>query len=467
MSTDVSAVRSPLGPFAVLFQMRSGEPAPAARNRFLMDALEQEKREGQRIATISRTVALGVIALLLPYLNPNIGVLYYEAFLIGFVVLGWAQFRVARVGRSGLELALILADLALLTFICVVPSPFNQEIVPTAYLYRFGNFIYFFVLLAVGTLAYSWRTVWSMGTWVVVLWSLGLVYVVWFGRELPELSVAFGNAFAGHPIIASELDPNSAMVPLRIQEMVVFLIVAGVLALKGWRSNQLLVKQADLAAERSNLSRYFSPNMVDLLASEDHDVGAVRTQDIAVLFADIVGFTKLAETSPPRKVMELLRQYHSVIENAIFENQGTLDKYLGDGVMATFGTPETGPDDALNALKAARQIVSEVDKFSRECAERGDPEFKVSVGVHFGPAILGDIGPSRRLEFAVLGDTVNVASRLESATRKLNCRIVSSNDLFEKIGDAGAGAKTLLDGFQPMKQIVLRGRTIPIDVWAY
>jgi adenylate cyclase len=140
---------------------------------------------------------------------------------------------------------------------------------------------------------------------------------------------------------------------------------------------------------------------------------------------------------------------------------------MGDGVMATFGTPEAGPDDAINALKAARQIVSDVDRFSRECAERGDPQFRVSVGVHFGPAILGDIGPARRLEFAVLGDTVNVASRLENATRQLNCRIVSSNDLIERIDGSRNGSPALLDGFQPVREVALRGRTVPIDVWTF
>ena len=467
MSTEAAAAPWPLAPFALLRQMRlrRQEAEGTGANQYLMDALEQEKHEGQRIATIARTIALGVIAVLLPYVNPNIGVLYYEAFLIIFIALGWAQFRVARVGRSGLELALIFADLALLTFICIVPSPYSPEILPTAYMYRFGNFIYFFVLLAVGTLAYSWRTVATIGLWVALLWLLGLIFVILFGRELPNLSDTVARALAGHPLFATELDPNGVRVPLRIQETVVFLIVSRVLALKGWRSNLLLIRQADIAAERANLSRYFSPNIVDALASRDHDIGAVRTQEVAVLFADIVGFTELAERIPPQKVMELLRRYHSVIGNAVFQNGGTLDKYLGDGVMATFGTPNVGPSDAANALKAARQIVADVDQCSRDGSERGDLEFRVSVGIHFGPVILGDIGPSRRLEFAVVGDTVNVASRLETATRELKCRIVSSNDLFEKIDRTGSFDPTLLAGFEPRHAVSLRGRKAPIDVW--
>jgi adenylate cyclase len=260
------------------------------------------------------------------------------------------------------------------------------------------------------------------------------------------------------------LDPNAAQVPLRVQEIIVFVLVAGTLGLRGWRSNQLLLKQADIAAERANLSRYFSPNMVNLLASGEQDAGAVRSQDIAVLFVDIVGFTSLAESGTPGEVMQLLRRYHGLIEEAIFENNGTLDKYLGDGVMATFGTPQPGPEDAANALAAACQIIGGMERFNRESAERGAPALKVSAGLHFGPAIIGNIGPSRRLEFAVVGDTVNVASRLEAASRELGCSIVASDALMQR-AERSAGAGRNLPHFLRRNAIALRGRNARMDVW--
>src|SRR5262249_47280853 len=146
-------------------------------------------------------------------------------------------------------------------------------------------------------------------------------------------------------------------------------------------------------AERANLSRYFSPNMVELLASGQQDPGAVRSQDIAVLFVDIVGFTAIAESGTPEAVMELLRRYHALIAEAVFENDGTLDKYLGDGVMATFGTPRPGPGDAANALAAACRIIAGIERFNRESTDHGAPTLKVSAGIHFGSAIIGNIGP--------------------------------------------------------------------------
>jgi adenylate cyclase len=453
--------------FGLMRSLRRRTDEGSPTNQFVLQAVEEEKREGQRIATIARTVALGVIALLLPYLNSTVGVLYYEAFMVAFVAIGWAQLRFARVGRSGTELALIFLDLALLTFICVVPSPFVADGIPTAFEYRWGTFIYFFVVLAVGTLAYSWRTVLSMGTWVAALWLVALGGVLLLGQQNPLLGDAAAAAFANYPDVFAKLDPNSAQIPLRVQEIVVFVIVAGILALKGWRSNQLLMKQAQISAERANLSRYFSPNIVDVLASDDHDVGAVRNQDVAVVFVDIVGFTEISERSAAHQVMDLLRRYLSLVEEAIFENGGTLDKYIGDGVMATFGTPEVRPDDAVNALKAARQIVDRMEGFNRDSASYGAPTLRVSLGLHFGPVIIGDVGPARRLEFAVVGDTVNVASRLESASRELSCSIVASNELIERARRGNSTDPSLLSGFKPALSVSLRGRRAPIDIWTY
>ncbi|MEM7300853.1 MAG: adenylate/guanylate cyclase domain-containing protein [Pseudomonadota bacterium] len=444
---------------------REQEELRASENKYLASALEVEKLEGHRMAVVARTVALGIIGVLLPFLNPNWNVLYYEALLILFVAVGWAQLRFARVGMSRIELVLIYCDLALMTIICTVPNPFLSEEIPTAFTYRFDTFIYFFLFLALGTLAYSWRTVIAMGMWVMILWMIGVTGVSFLGTEFPNLTGKVAEAVGYHEIMADVLDPNSPLVSNRVQEIVVFMLVAVILAIKGRRSNALLMKQADVAMERANLSRYFPSNMVDVLASSDHDAGAVRSQDVAVLFVDIVGFTQIAETHPPESVMALLRRYHATIEKAIFENNGTLDKYLGDGVMATFGTPEPGPHDALNAMNAARQILRDMEDLRVHAKERDEPELKVSTGIHYGSVILGDIGPTRRLEFAVVGDTVNVASRLEAETRSLGCDCVVSDAVISRIQNSEDFKPDWLEGFEPRQDVHLKGRQSAIDVW--
>jgi len=137
-------------------------------------ALEADKREGLLLAVKARWVALAVIAPFLVYLNPNWSVLYYEAMLAAFALIGWLQIKVGRFGKSRMELLLIYCDLALMTLIMVVQNPFMQHVLPVAIQYTFGGFIYFFIFLTGATMAYSWRTIAAYGVWTGILWAGGL-----------------------------------------------------------------------------------------------------------------------------------------------------------------------------------------------------------------------------------------------------------------------------------------------------
>lgn len=428
-----------------------------AADPVLRAAVAAETRVGRRIAAYGREVAVIIIALLLPLLSFDWGVLYYEAILLLFFLSGRFRERFARTGRSWAEVAMILFDIVLLTFIAAVPNPMDLGRVPTAYGFRWNTFDYLFLVLAFATLAYSWRTVFTIGVTVAVVWLAAAGIVAAFGARIPELAeAASATARAiGAPDLVPFLDLNRVQWNLRVQEVVIFLIVAAALTLKGWRSNQLLFRQARAAAERANLSRYFAPTMVERLAQRPAALGQPHSQDVAVLFADLVGFTALAESEPEGEILALLRRYYAALEDAVFANHGTLDKYLGDGVMATFGTPETSPADAANALRAALSIVEAVDGIGMG--------LRVSVGVHFGRVTLGDVGPPRRLEFAVIGDTVNVAARLEAATRDLGARIVVSEALATRALVDGR-ANGALDGFHEVSNLALRGRSSGVDV---
>ncbi len=445
---------------------RLREQEAAATNPHMMKALSENKRQGQVLAIKARWVSLAVIAVFIPFNNPNWGALYYEALLLAFAVLGWAQLKAAQVGQSRTELFLIFLDLALLTIIGVLPNPLFDQVWPNAMQYRFENFLYFFVILAGATLAYSWRTIFAVGTWTFVLWTLGLLGVVFFGRTDPQLTRDIGEATSNYPLMLEAIDPNDALIGLRVQEIIVFLIVAAILALNGWRNNQLMMKQAASERERENLARYFPPNIVDDLADQDHPFDHIRLQPVAVLFADIVGFTRMAEQGNPEKVVELLRKYHQLLEAAVFDNQGTLDKFLGDGIMATFGSPVTGPRDAINAMQCAHDMVEAIDHWNEERVKQGEEPIVLSIGVHYGDVILGDIGSERRLEFATLGDTVNVAARLEELTRSLGTQVIVSNELVEanKICEVG-NDNNLLKNFTNAGSKILRGRDSEIGIW--
>jgi adenylate cyclase len=130
------------------------------------------------------------------------------------------------------------------------------------------------------------------------------------------------------------------------------------------------------------------------------------------MYVDIVGFTKFAEGKTANQIVDTLRQFHAYTERAILDNKRTLDKFLGDGVMATFGTPRSSDQDASNAPSCANALLSAVDQWNQQRQGDKAEEIKMSIGLHYREVVLGDIGSERRLEFAVLSDVVNVASRL-------------------------------------------------------
>jgi class 3 adenylate cyclase len=432
--------------------------------QFAEVALANAKCEGLRLAVRARYIALGVIACLLPILNPAWDQLYYVALLALFALIGWAQVKVGRVGVSRLELALLFCDLALLTFIAVVPNPFGNSHWPVAMQYHLDNFIYFFVLLSSATLAYSWRTVITVGTWTSVLWVIGMIWVWWQPDHNPELTARIAAAIGDDRRLFQLVSPDSIVLGNRIQEIVVFLICAVTLAVAVRRGNDLLIRHVAVARERTNLARYFSPNVVDELSAHDEPLKQVRTQKVAVLFVDIVGFTAFADAHQPEEVIRTLREFHARMEQEVFRHQGTLDKYLGDGLMATFGTPFAGDADAGNALRCAQAMLTTVEQWNAERRSAHEPPIKVSFGLHYGPVVLGDIGLTC-LEFAVIGSTVNAASRLEALTRTLDCALVASDDLVKraKAEPGGAGGEFAPLIAQPPQTI--RGFEQPMAIW--
>lgn len=237
----------------------------------------------------------------------------------------------------------------------------------------------------------------------------------------------------------------------------------------GGRVTNVLTVALDITAlketerARANLARYVAPNMVDLLAQADEPFGPARSQDVAVLFADMIGFTQFAAQAAPDQVFALLRAFQHRLAQAVFKWRGTLDKFTGDGIMATFGTPNASGRDAANALDCAREIARDMAALAAERRARGETALRASVGVHWGPALMGNIGDAKRLEFAVVGDTVNVADRLEGLSRTLDADVVASEALIARAREEGAA----LDGFTSRGAHALRGRDSPVAVWTF
>ena len=152
------------------------------------------------------------------------------------------------------------------------------------------------------------------------------------------------------------------------------------------------------------------------------------------------------------------------MEQEVFRFDGTLDKYLGDGLMATFGTPMTSTSDASNAINCARSMIASIDTWNIDRATNGLPDIQASFGLHFGPVVLGDIG-AKRLEFAVIGNTVNIASRLEALTRKFDAVLVASETFVDHAREQARTRNDILDGFERLSDQDIHGLPEPLPVW--
>jgi adenylate cyclase len=173
-------------------------------------------------------------------------------------------------------------------------------------------------------------------------------------------------------------------------------------------------KIAQQSLQRSALERFLSPEVAEMVvANPDIRLGGVN-QEVTVLFADIRDFTPMSENLEPSRVVEILNEYFTRVTDVIFDNGGTLDKYMGDAVMAVFGAPISKGKDAANAVKSAIQIQRLLIELNRDAAAREWPELRVGIGINTGNAVAGNIGSPRRLDYTVVGDVVNTAQRLMS-----------------------------------------------------
>jgi adenylate cyclase len=214
--------------------------------------------------------------------------------------------------------------------------------------------------------------------------TLGIVYVdhLAANREFDDGDLAFLVAFAGIASAAVEREQQTE----RLQQA---------------------------ARVRENFERYFTPQLAARIAGGQQSVqpGGVR-QPVVVMFTDVRGFTKVAESLPPTQMAQQLNEYFARMVDCVFRHDGALDKFIGDAVMAYWGVPAPDRGDAALAVRAAFDMQRELTQLNTRWRREGRPELHVGIGIHAGDAFVGNIGSPRRLEFTLIGDTVNVANRL-------------------------------------------------------
>jgi adenylate cyclase len=191
---------------------------------------------------------------------------------------------------------------------------------------------------------------------------------------------------------------------------------------------------------RAKMERYHSPAVIDEIVkgvgslAGSPDETEIRAAEVSILFADISGFTSVSETKKPEEVAEFLSNFFSCAVESIFAYGGTLDKFIGDAVMAFFGAPIAQDDHADRAVLAGIMLQRLVGEWNAERIRQGLPEVRIRVGINSGPAVVGNVGTEKRVDYTVLGSSVNIASRLESGVAKPGQLVISQNTLDRIIG---------------------------------
>lgn len=249
--------------------------------------------------------------------------------------------------------------------------------------------------------------------------------------------------------------------PLR---SVMSLVAIGITTCLSLKNLSITERLKETECQRTNLARYFSPQRVKQLLEIDKPFWVARHQPAAVLFVDMVGSTAYFSRLMPDAVIDILRDLLALLSASVFAHNGTIDKFLGDGLMAVFGAPEPSAVDATNAARCALDIQRSIDRWNERCGRTGDAAIRVAVGIHHGDVIQGDVGSEKHLELTVVGAAVNIARRTEAYCRSLEAGVLVTRALVDSL--YAEGSDNLAAAFCDEGHHTLRGLSEAVHLYS-
>ncbi len=369
---------------------------------------------------------------------------FASACMVAYFIIGavaWWRSTPSRF-RAWLPWVLTTVDVAFMLFMALV-SAANVGL-PWDYLGALPAFTMFSLVLSFAALRFNPM----LAAYAVGLVTLAILAVSVRPRLLPPaVDGGLAELFGG---------------PANLGRAVILALTGAVLVLVARRSRRILERAIAETRRRANLTRYLpselTQELADLADAGDIALRQGRRQTAALLFVDIRGFTALAEALTPEAVGRLVADYRRRVTEAANATGGVIDKFIGDGAFVVFGLPQPREDDAARALACARAILAGVVLWNLDRVDDGQAPIAVGIGVHAGEIYCGAVGDDSRLEFAVLGDAVNVAARLEQATKELGLPLLVTAEAIAAAGEDPSGWISLPDQS-------LRGREATVTLY--
>lgn len=288
--------------------------------------------------------------------------------------------------------------------------------------------------------------------WAMLL-SIALFSLFWLGRSVLVKALLVAVSAGALVWICSQLLLVGVWLPPGAALLTGLAAGTGRTALEGWRNHR------DKRRLTRTFGGYVSPAVMrELIAGGPAAIGQGRKLHVCVLFSDIRGFTTLSEHLPAEAVVALLNRYFARMTQVVHRHEGTVDKFIGDGLMAFFGAPNPLQAPEKNAFAAAREMLAALEQLNAEFVAEGRPPLAIGVGLHSGEAVIGHIGSAERNSYTAIGDTVNTASRLEGLCKELGYPVLCSQVVAKALGEPA--------GLIPLGLQALKGRS-PMAVFGW
>jgi adenylate cyclase len=444
------------------------EPAETIFERLVA----REEKRGLMLVAFLRICLLAFILLLFSKPDSPTGKLYTLLEVLAWFIPGvFIQLFVAFRGGKSYWMIYVLAviDAVLIVYVSVVPDPLNPLLDHPAWLYGFvvrdRGVVFSMIMMAIIIMTFSPRLILWFGFWLFLSWC----GAIWWLMTRPGVIVSqhFGDEWtpSQQEIIDTYNLPEFVDISALAEQVIIVIVFTLACAVMVSRLRVLINQSAASERAHGNLARYFPTALADQLADRDEPVRVGERRECVILFADVIGFSSFAEKRDPQEVMRFLNHFHQIATSQISAYGGIVEKYIGDAVMASFAAFDDLEHPAANALCAAQAIITQVDEWQAKDPANGDAPLKIGVGLNFGPAVVGDIGQREAVTPAVIGATVNLAARLEKATRELASDTVISEQFANRLHqEAPVAAPVLLARYGRTQTIQVKGFSDPVGV---